>query len=109
MHEIKESDWKIFRQLRPPALERLCKRILSEIERVSADGSKGYHERYLEIFRVLRQRDREVAEAFDGPRRSRALTQIASIKQLGLLTDDESLRFSQETRDAVNLMLEVRQ
>ena len=109
MHEIKESDWKIFRQLRPLALERLCKQILSEIERVSADGSEGYHERYLEIFKVLRQRDREVAEAFDGPRRSRALIQIASIKQLGLLTDDESLRFSQETRDAVNLMLEVRQ
>jgi len=47
-----------------------------------------------------------MAQAFDDMRRSRALTRIASIKALGLLTDEEFSRFSQETREAVNLMLE---
>jgi phosphopantetheinyl transferase (holo-ACP synthase) len=105
MRQIKESDWKIFRQIHQEVLERFCERILSELERVNSNRTKGFHEKYLEIWAVLKRRDREMAQAFDGIRRSTAWTQIAIMKRLGLLTEDEIRRFSEETREVVDVML----
>ena len=108
MRQIKESDWKIFRKLHSVALDRFCGQILMEIERINSDRVKGFHQKYLDIYKLLHRRDKEMAQIFDGLRRSTALTQIAPIKDRGLLTEDEFLRFSQETRDAVDLMLGAR-
>jgi len=105
MREIKESDWKILRQVHKEALERFCKQILSEVERVNSDSAKSYHQRYLDLWKVLRQRDKELGDTFDDLRRSTAFTQLASMKARGLLTDDEFSRFSGEIRDIVALLL----
>ena len=105
MREIKESDWKILRQLHSQALERFCKQILLEIERINCDSAKTFHRKYLDIYGVLQRRDKEVAETFNGLRRSTAFTQVASMKARGLLTEDEFLRFSQETQNVVDLRL----
>ena len=69
-HEIPESDWNIFRQLRLVALERFCKRVLDEVPRFSFETERGYHERYLELLGWLGERNDELAKAFDDPRRS---------------------------------------
>jgi hypothetical protein len=105
MRDIKESDWKVLRQLHTEALERFCKQVLLEIARINSDRAKSFHQKYLDIYAVLRRRDKEIAQTFDNLRRSRAFMQLASIKARGLLTEDEMLRFSQETRDAVDLLL----
>jgi hypothetical protein len=70
---ISEADWKVFRQLRPVALERFCERALAEVGRLASDPNKTSHERYLSVFRLIERRDRELADAFDDPRRSTAL------------------------------------
>jgi hypothetical protein len=103
--EIKESDWKFLRRVHTVALERYCEQILLEIRHVNLDKSKSFHQRYLDIFKVLHRRDKEMAETFDGLRRSRAYFQLASMKSRGMVTGDDILCFSQETRDAVNLIL----
>lgn len=105
---IKESDWKLLRQLHPIALERFSRRILSEIGSINADGAKSFHQRYLDIFEVVECRDREMSQLFNDLRRSTALTQIALIQSRGLLTEEELLRFSTETRSFVEVMLEGR-
>jgi len=105
MREIKESDWKLLRQLHSEALERFCKQILLEIERINSDRAKSFHRKYLDIYEVLQRRDKEIAKTFDDLRRSTALTQLASVKARGLLTEDEFLRFSQETQNAVDRLL----
>jgi hypothetical protein len=79
MREIKEPDWKVLRRVHPLALERFCERVLAEIDRVSRDGATSHHARYLQIFRILQQRDREMARLFDNPRRSHALTMLAQM------------------------------
>lgn len=106
--EIKESDWKLFRQLHPVALERFSQRILSEIGSINAESAKSFHQRYLDIFEVIGRRDREMSQLFDDLRRSTALTQIALIQSRGLLTEEEFSRFSTETRSFVEAMLEGR-
>jgi len=99
--EISEADWKVLRQLHAIALERFCQRVLSEIENVASQPGKSAHDRYLQIFKVIKQRDDELARWFDGLRRSRAMLQLIGIRSLGLLTPEELARFSPEIQEAL--------
>ena len=46
-----------------------------------------------------------MASAFNDPRRSNALTMLARMRSEGLLMADEFSSLSQETRDAIELLL----
>ena len=105
-HGVRESDWKTFRELREVALERLCRRILSEVEDLVQDNSRNHHERYRDLWRLLRERDPDVSRAFDDPRRSRMLWQLAAIHRLGLFESIEFERLHPETREAVESLSE---
>ena len=107
MKDIPESDWKIFRELRQIALERFCQRVLTEIKGMSSDANKSFHARYLDVYRHIEQKDRELGRAFDAPRRSQALTQLAVISSLGLIEPEELMRFREETRNTVAALAEV--
>jgi hypothetical protein len=106
--EITESDWKLFRQLHPVALERFCEQILNEIESVNSDDTKSFHQRYLDIYQIIERRDKELAEMFNDLRRSSALMQIVSIYRRGLLTETELMGFSQNVHNVIELLLEGR-
>jgi len=99
--EIRESDWRLFRELHPIALNRFCDRVLSEIAAVISDATKTPHARYGDIFTLIRERDRQIARAFDDKRRSTALLQLAIIHSFGLLTEEELDRFSPEAQEAI--------
>jgi hypothetical protein len=99
--EIPERDWKLFRQLRPVALERFCEKVLSEIRDISGT-SQSAHERYLRVFRHVRSRDKELAALFDDPRRSHVWTQLSLIHSYGLLTLEEMQHLSPETQQRVS-------
>lgn len=103
--DIKESDWKILRQVHVEALERFCRQVLLEVERINAGPAEGFHRKYLDIFAFMRERDKDMADNFDDLRRSKAFDRIAAMKSHGLLTGDEFQSFSQETRDEVDLIL----
>ena len=95
---IPEADWKVFRGLHPIWLDRFCKRINNELVRTLSDETHGAHERYLAAYKLMHKRDREIANAFNDFRRSTAIVQIAIIKKLGVITDQELERFSERTR-----------
>jgi len=103
--EIKESDWKVFRRLHAIALERFCDQILMNVKKLVSTPSKSAHERYLAVFKELRERDKEMAEAFDGPRRSMALLQLAAIQRNSLLTKEEMGQLSRETIEFLDKMV----
>jgi hypothetical protein len=105
MLEISEPDWRVLRRLHPLALERFCERVLAEVDRVSRDGAKNHHARYLQIFRIIEQRNGEMVRIFDNPRRSYALTMLAQMRTQGLLTEDEFSSLSPETRGAIQMLL----
>jgi hypothetical protein len=108
MRDISESDWKIFKPLRERALQRFCERVLAEIARIGADGEMSPHERYCAIYRLVRERDREIMPIFDHLRRSTAVRQICAFRSHDLLTDEELRRFSPELVRAVTDILEFR-
>jgi hypothetical protein len=105
MRTISEPDWKLFRQLHPLVLERFCQRVLSDIEGLAHDDAKTSYERYLAIYGLVQQRDRELADIFNDPRRSTALEQLAHMWALDSLTDDEMAHFSPDTREVVRFFV----
>jgi hypothetical protein len=105
--EIRESDWKLFRQLHEVALDRFCSQVLSEMSQIASDATaaKSNHERYLAMWDRLRSRDKELSNVFNGARRWVALEQLAMIQARQLLTKEEMSRFSEETRKIVSRYL----
>lgn len=104
MHNVPESDWKVFRELRQHAIERFCKGTLEQVQTILNDGSRSHHNRYLDVFRLLQSRDDELAHAFNDARRSRMLVQLVAIRAHGLLEPDELERFTQRTRAAIEAL-----
>src|SRR5262249_22237439 len=103
---IRESDWKLFRELQPLALDRFCQHVLAEVSQLGADAGRSNHEGYLAVFKLLRRRDEELSDAFNYSRRSIAVLQLARIRFQELLSEEEFGRFSPETRAAVQGLLE---
>ena len=102
---IAEADWKVLRRVHPLALERYCERVLAEIERITHNRGHSTHQRYLDIFKIIEQRDREMARIFDDPKRSNSLTMLARMRSDGLLTEDEFASLSPETRSAIEMLM----
>jgi hypothetical protein len=102
--DLPESDWKTFRKLREVALARFCERVLGEIGTIASTGATSYHDRYLKMCRLIDNRDEQLARAFNDPRRSRAILQLAAINSYGLLSEEELLSFTPETRKVVALL-----
>jgi hypothetical protein len=96
-HSIPERDWKVFRELRQVALERLCNNILTEAKAEIERPGKSSHEKYLTLYKLIQDRDNDVARGFNDLRRSTALMQIGTIHSMGLVTGEELRRFSPET------------
>lgn len=101
-----EAEWKTLRTVKEAALERLCGRILDESQAaIQGDGSN--HERFLRLFAVVRDRNDDVAWAFDRLSRSTADQKLAVMAKLGLVTDDELARFEPGTQAFVRTMVPV--
>lgn len=105
---IPESDWKLFRQLHPVALNRYCERVLAEIGKAAGELEITPHERFLKVYELVRDRNRSIADAFNDFRRSTAVTQLAVLHGHGLITAEELSRFSQETRERISMFGELR-
>lgn len=107
MRDIAESDWKRLGRLKPAALDRLCHRILTDLETVAAAGGRTNHERYLEIYRLIEERDEQIARIFNDLRRSNAVSRLAQMKQAELITEEEFAEFGEELRSRVAFMFDA--
>jgi hypothetical protein len=95
---IPEADWRVFRSLHPIWIERFCKRVNGELMRALSDESRDAYEQYLAAYKLMHKRDKELGNAFNDFRRSTAVIQLAIIRKLGVITDEELGRFSESTR-----------
>ena len=94
---MKESDWKVFKQIKDKAIELFCSRALREFEAVITNENDHLHDRYLRLYKLVRDRDKKMGRLFDDHSRSKAILQLLAIRAEGLA--DESLlgKLSEET------------
>ena len=104
---ISERDWKVFRELRQVALERLCEKILTEAKAEIERPGKSSHAKYLTLYKLIEDRDEDIARGFNDFRRSTAFMQIGIIHSMGLFTDEELGRFSSETLQIIELYARI--
>jgi hypothetical protein len=102
-----ESDWKLLRSLHREALERYCARVLDECAVVMRDDKRSAHDRYLRLFRLVRERDDRLAAAFNDLRRSTAIQRLAVMINLGVVNDVELGQFTPATRASALALAEI--
>ena len=90
----------------PPRQSRGVSRFT--LDRFRDDDSRTHHERYLSLFQWLQDRNEEIARAFDDPRRSTMLRQLATIHALGLVEPEELAQFTPATREIVESLAAAR-
>ena len=99
--DIPEPDWRRFKEVRAKLLERYCCRVLEEVAAASEGAEDSAHARYLKIYQLIQKRDKEMANAFDDFRRSTAVMQLGIMRRMNLLTDQELILFSEQTRTRI--------
>jgi hypothetical protein len=102
--EIAESDWRHFRKLHPIAVERYCTGVLKEAAEFGSDTSRSAQQRYVALYRLMQQRDREITRLFDDMRRSTAVICILAIHARGLFSAAEFAGFSEEIQALAELL-----
>ena len=88
----------MFKELRPTARDRFCRRVLDECRAVCDDDSASNHERYRRLYDLIHECDKEMADAFDDARRSTAIVRLMTMRKHNLVTPEELARFSNDTR-----------
>jgi hypothetical protein len=71
------------------------------------DADSPAHDRYLRLFRLIKERDGRIAAAFNDMRRSTAIQRLAAMILLGVTTDEELAQFSRATRESATALAEI--
>jgi hypothetical protein len=100
--DIPESDWRRFKEVYAKAEERYCARILEEVSAiVNRSAEESAQARYLKVYKLVEDRDKQMAHAFGDFRRSTAVMQLGIMRRMKLLTDQELDLFSEQTRTRI--------
>jgi len=103
---IPEKDWKTFRDMKKLLLQTQCQKALERIRRILDRPTTDAYAAYLSIFKAIEEEDKIIASMFDDHRRSTAFLSILSMVQHGLLSKDDLKRFSPETQERIETVIE---
>jgi hypothetical protein len=100
---VLESDWKKFKELREIALDRFCQGVLADVKTISENDALSAHTRYRMLYRLMRDRDKDIVETFDdnGQSRSSARMGLWLMVMHDLLSDAELSVLSESAVSAV--------
>ena len=84
---MKESDWKVFTELKDRAIEKYCTFVLGESQEVFLDQKNHVHNHYLLLYKLLQNRNKQKAILFDGYIRLKAWIQLMLIRREGLIDE----------------------
>lgn len=93
---MKESDWKIFKEIKEKARNKFCEIALAEFREAMDNQDEHIHNRYLLSVRLVENRDKQMALLFDGHSRSKARLQLIAIRGEGLADETLVAKLSDE-------------
>lgn len=98
---ILESDWKYLRKIEPDMLANLCSRINTESQAILTNESMSEHEKYLELYKHIKDSDKIIADCFNDWRRSNIDLKIRHLWYHGLLGETHLNKMSDGIRTLV--------
>jgi len=107
MKHIKESDWKYLRTIKDTILNRHCDAILEVIDLILQNRKGEEHKSYIQIYRLINDKDKEIAVTYNDLKRSSAIDKICHMRKNLAMTDEEFSKFSEETQNIVNRILDL--
>lgn len=96
MNNIKESDWKVFKKIKENAIALFCDRALEEFDEAINNNEENPHNRYLLLYKLVQNRDKQMQLLFDGHSRSKAILQLIAIRGEGLANEELLNKLSAE-------------
>ena len=99
---MKESDWRLFKKIKEKAIEHFCQRILDEFEVVVKNKKEHAHKRYLLLYKLVQNRDKQMQLLFDVHSRSQAPIQLTAIRSEGLADESLLSKLSDEFLEATD-------
>lgn len=93
---MKESDWKIFKQVKATALDKFFSKILSEVQTTVSNSSQSNHERFLKLYYFINSSNKKMSNIFDGYSRSGANLQTMLMRNNDLLSEEMVAKFTAE-------------
>lgn len=93
-----ERNWKYMKKVKEELLAALCKQINGQAMEILKSEANSEHERYVRLYRHVRNSDGIVANCFDDWRRSTLLMKLVALQRHGLLTSDHIQHLSEETQ-----------
>ena len=96
---MKELDWKVFTDIKDKAIEKYCTLALEESKEVISDQKEHVHNRYLLLYKLLQNRNKQMSLLFDGHSRSKAWIQLIAIRSEGLADEVLLSKLSDEFRN----------
>jgi len=98
---ILESDWKKFKELYKIALDRFYQGVLDDAKTIAQHGALSAQARYGMLYRLMRDRDKDIVRTFDHYSRSSALMALRTMVKHDLLTDAELSVLSESAREEI--------
>jgi len=81
---MKESDWKIFEQIKKRAIERFCQDAFVAIQEIMNDGKQPIHDRFNSVLKLVNRQDENLQLLFEGHSKSNATYQLMAIRGEGI-------------------------
>lgn len=105
MRNFPERDWKQIRKIKDKLIQTACERIFEKVDPVVSVRGEESHQAYLKLWKIMEKEDKKIVEMFDDLKRSTAYFKLAAWRQNGLLSDEDFEMFSEDTQNAVSLIL----
>lgn len=99
---ISDSDWKNYNELYDLALDRFCQGVLADVQTIAQNEALSAHARYRTLYRLMRNRDKNMAMAFNVGRRQEVSLSLRLMIAYDLLNDQELAVLSDELRERIS-------
>jgi len=107
-YKFPESDWKLLRKIREEALAEACEQAFVVVERIAENRTGREHEAYLELWKYFKEKDREIANAFNNINRNNAMRSLINMVTYESISKGKLAEFTEETQQKVLLMTQDR-
>ena len=69
---------------------------------ICKSDEKTAHRRYGDLYKLIKDKDKDLANAFDGLSRSKAFTQLMLMYRMGLVEEKQLDEFEDETKNSIS-------